>query len=44
LTPLHHAAKYGHDKVVQILVAVNANIEVKDNDGWTPLQYATNML
>jgi len=24
LTPkLHHAAKYGHDKVVQILVAVN---------------------
>ncbi|KAI9149046.1 Ankyrin-1 [Paramyrothecium foliicola] len=36
--PLHHATGYNHVEAVRFLLGqCNANVELKDNDGWTPL-------
>ena len=32
---MHLASKYGHTKVVEILVAAGANVDVKNKDGKT---------
>ncbi|KAG7284889.1 hypothetical protein NEMBOFW57_009504 [Staphylotrichum longicolle] len=39
-TPLHHAAKTGHEAVVRLLLEKGAAIEAKDRDDWTPLHHA----
>ncbi len=39
-TSLHQAARYGHIKVVNALVACNANVNAKSIDGSTPLHRA----
>ena len=39
-TPLHWAAKSGHEKVVEVLLKAGAKIEAKDKDGMTPLHLA----
>ncbi len=38
-TILHHAACYGKDKVVKLLVTYGANINIVDKEGKTPLHY-----
>jgi len=38
--PLHFSARYGHLSVVEYLVDQKADINAKDNGGWTPLHYA----
>jgi ankyrin repeat protein len=40
-TPLHEAAREGHDKVVQVLLALGADRQVRDRDGKSPLDLAT---
>ncbi len=37
---LHYAALYGNPTMVTTLLAHGANIEIKNNDGWTPLFHA----
>ena len=37
---LHYAALYGKPTMVMTLLAHGANIEIQDNDGWTPLFHA----
>ena len=39
-TPLHEAARYGHDDICRILIAAGANLKSKDRDGKTALQLA----
>ena len=39
-TPLHLAAKAGHEKLVRLLMDNEANIIAKDNEGKTALQLA----
>jgi len=39
-TPLDDAALKGSLEVAQFLVARGARVNIKDNDGWTPLHYA----
>ena len=39
-TPLHIAARSGHDAVVRLLAEQGANKEVKDITNGTPLHYA----
>lgn len=39
-TPLHFAALYGRLKAIDLLAARGAGIDMKDNQGVTPLQYA----
>jgi ankyrin repeat protein len=39
-TPLHEAARYGHDDICRILIAAGANLKAKDKDGKTALQLA----
>ncbi|KAJ7875121.1 ankyrin repeat protein, partial [Mycena olivaceomarginata] len=41
-TPLHLAASDGHADVVQFLVEHRAEINCRENDGWTPLHFAAN--
>ncbi len=37
MTPLHFAAAYGHpENVVELLLANKADVNAKDNNGWTP--------
>ncbi|EDQ87735.1 uncharacterized protein MONBRDRAFT_33093 [Monosiga brevicollis MX1] len=38
-TPLHMACRYGHDKVVEMLLKHGADAEVKNNSGQTPLDF-----
>ena len=43
MTPLHHAAEWGPKiclQLVDLLVEAGADINAKDGQGWTPLQYA----
>ena len=40
MTPLHYAAKAGHENVCALLVDRGAGIEEKDEDGSTPLHFA----
>ena len=39
----HHfiACENGHFPIVEYLISKGANIEIKDEDGWTPLHYAS---
>jgi ankyrin repeat protein len=37
---LHNAAVYGHTEVVELLIAKNADINAKDEDGRTALDWA----
>ena len=39
-TPLHEAARYGHDDVTRVLIAAGADVKAKDNDGKTALMLA----
>jgi Ankyrin repeats (3 copies)/Ankyrin repeats (many copies)/Ankyrin repeat len=40
-TPLHSAADFENFEVVQKLIEYDADIEARDNDGWTPLYWAS---
>ena len=40
-TPLHYAAKRGHDGMVRLLLDKGANMDVEDNYGFTPLRIAS---
>ena len=37
LTPLHLAAEYGRDRIVQILLEFGANVNALDDSGKTPM-------
>jgi len=39
MTPLHHAAKFGYKKIVELLIANGANVNAKNDNGWTPLDW-----
>ena len=39
-TPLHYAAWKGHKEIAELLIAKGADVNVKDEDGDTPLDYA----
>jgi ankyrin repeat protein len=39
-TPLHDAAMSGHADIVKLLIGSVADINVKDNNGFTPLRVA----
>jgi hypothetical protein len=39
-TPLHTTAKYGHKDVAELLLVNKAEVNVTDNDGYTPLELA----
>jgi len=40
MTSLHYAAGEGHTKVVELLIANGADVNAKDEVGWTPLHLA----
>ena len=40
LTPLHFAAYYGHEEIVELLITKGANVNAKANDGRTPIDWA----
>ena len=40
MTPLHFAAENGHSKTVEILVAHNADMNARNDDGDTPAESA----
>ena len=39
-TPLHRAALNGRKETVELLIANGAEVNAKDNLGWTPLDFA----
>ena len=41
ITPLHHAAGKGHKETTELLIAEDADVNAKDDDGETPLDFAT---
>jgi len=40
LTPLHSATYWGHKEIAELLIAEGADVNAKDDDGWTPLDGA----
>ena len=40
-TPLHYAVQECHLPIVEYLISKGANIEAKDEGGWSPLHYAS---
>ncbi len=40
VTPLHEAALWGHNEVVELLIANGAEVNAKDDDDQTPLDWA----
>jgi cytohesin len=42
-TPLHSAAAYGGKEVTELLIAKGANVNAKNNNGETPLDWATRL-
>jgi len=40
-TPLPYAASWGHEEIVELLIANGADVNAKDADGLTPLDVAT---
>jgi cytohesin len=40
MTPLHYAADEGHTEVVELLIANGADVNAKDEEGWTPFHLA----
>ena len=40
ITPLHHAARWGHKKMVELLIEKGADVNAKEDDGDTPLDLA----
>ena len=41
LTPLHYAAGYGHESLIQLLLSHKANVNSKNRIGGTPLHLAS---
>ena len=41
ITPLHHTSMKGRIEIVRLLIKLEANVEVKDDEGWMPLDYAS---
>ena len=39
-TPLHFTAYYGHKEIVELLIAKGADVNAKNDWGWTPLDWA----
>jgi len=39
-TPLHNAAANGHKEIVELLIAKGVDVNARDNDGYTPLDWA----
>ena len=40
ITPLHFASAKGHKEIAELLIAEGAEVNAKDEDGKTPLDYA----
>jgi len=40
MTPLHYAADEGHTEVVELLIANGADVNAKNDEGGTPLDWA----
>ena len=38
-TPLRFAAEQGHNEIAELLIAGSAEVNAKDNNGKTPLDY-----
>ncbi len=39
-TPLHRAAEYNHKEIAELLIAKGADVNPKDENGYTPLDWA----
>ena len=43
-TPLHSAVSAGHTEIVQLLIALKADVNAANSSGQTPLHYAVSLL
>ena len=41
-TPLHTAARWGYKEIIELLISSGADVNAKDDNGWTPLHRAAN--